>query len=168
MTENFEETKLEISDGHKVLFDFHVRYLDGKLFWQTVKDFDTNCRTLPTSWLFEMEIQKVPLDGNVSIPIILKRSDTQNKPVNAYVTIRLYDVNGFRFFDDLISFGRQYVKPGEEIKENIVGTLRLLEKRKLFNEEIRVTVVITIRSCHSRIVTNTLSPVRKRKLCSMM
>ncbi|GBN99802.1 hypothetical protein AVEN_200444-1 [Araneus ventricosus] len=168
MAENFKEAKQEMSDGHQVVFNFHVHHLDGKLLWQTVKDYDTDCRALPTSWLFEMHLQQVPINGNVSIPVTLKRNDTANRPVNAYVTIGFTDPNCSSFFDDVISFGRRYVKPGEEIQENIVLYIRLPEKRKLFNEDLLVTVAIRIRSCHSGSISNPLSPDKKRKLCSMM
>ncbi|GBM59217.1 hypothetical protein AVEN_202440-1 [Araneus ventricosus] len=153
-----------------MLYEFYVNYLAVKLSWPFKRDYQTNCRVLPTSWLVQMTFQRVTVSGEVSIPIVLRRIDSIDSPVGAYIRVAITDDDGQTTFLGPRSFGRRRMLPGDEVQENLAGILSLPQIRASFNEEIFVSVVISVVHCHSDTTDSatSLGNDENRVLCSKM
>ncbi|KAF8785117.1 uncharacterized protein LOC129958928 [Argiope bruennichi] len=145
----FEIKEEEICQGHTVCYDFSVNNLSAKQTWLFKKTFQTDCKILPTSWLFEMLFQYLPDNGNASCYLTVSRNDTIDIPVKAFIWLRFSTANGQPFFILPKILTSYRMLPNDEIKESIVEILPFPEVGTSLNQELIVAVVIRIRHCHS-------------------
>ncbi|GBL85847.1 hypothetical protein AVEN_63177-1 [Araneus ventricosus] len=143
---------VEIPNGHKVLFKLKVYRLDVVKRTFDPLEYNTQCRTIPTSWEIELKYERVQeVYGTYTFSVKLRRNDTSEHRVKASLYVSFYDV------DDEPAF-----KPISAIKDRMVhddglqgpldGELQCTSDNilpALLREVVAVEVCIRIQNCHT-------------------
>ncbi|GBN03907.1 hypothetical protein AVEN_221704-1 [Araneus ventricosus] len=134
----------EIEDGHKIIYDVNLHRLDDIQRTYCPLQYQTRCRTIPTSWKIELKCERVP-DENSSytFSMMLKRLDLSDHRVYASFSVSIFDVSGMPIYpplerDDRMVHDDELEATIDDFVPSDIGDL------------VNVTVTIIIKRCHDR------------------
>ncbi|GBM38735.1 Dynein assembly factor 3, axonemal [Araneus ventricosus] len=136
--------KEEIEDGHKIIYDINFHHLDDIQRTYYPLHYQTQCRTIPTSWKIELMCKRVADEnGPYAFSMTLKRLDPSDHRVYASFSVSIFDVSGMPIYPPLERDDRMV--HDDELK----ATLDDFESSEIA-DIVSVTVTIIIKRCHER------------------
>ncbi|KAF8791094.1 hypothetical protein HNY73_006021 [Argiope bruennichi] len=131
-------------DGHKIVHLFKVNRLDVTEKSFNPLEYDTQCPIIPSSWLLEMDCERMEVDGDSFIfSIKLKRKDSSNHRVKASFSVLFCDANGGALLHPISSTkGRMICE--DELQSSLDNILP-----SALVEVACVEVTIIIQNCHA-------------------
>ncbi|CAL1293824.1 unnamed protein product [Larinioides sclopetarius] len=141
------------SDSHILHYKLSVDNLCSKEPWIFREEFQNKCPPWSSSWLCEMLFVKVADNGQASIPITLRRTDSANDPVTVRIIPIIRDDTSRIVFKALL-IERQGIRGGEVLKETLFSTVPFLEQRAYLNRKLFVNFFIHVFHCDRPIKIN--------------
>ncbi|GBN20554.1 hypothetical protein AVEN_66600-1 [Araneus ventricosus] len=142
--------EVETSEMSQVHHTIHANNLSAAQNWMFSQDYKTKSKILQTSWRYEMTFDQVPETGNVSCSINLKRTDSENRPVNAVFRISFSHYN-HRLPLYTQTFNKDSMLHGDELQKYIAEIIPYPKLIRLLEQVIIIDVFIFVRVCHSEI-----------------
>ncbi|GBM91903.1 hypothetical protein AVEN_215755-1 [Araneus ventricosus] len=134
-------------NGHEILYNFSLCNAAAlQEEWSFTQDYRAPCQISPTSWKFQMTLERVPKTLLVSGSAKLKRNDSLNVAVGVFLQLRI----NHHMFKDYFPFPgvNKEILSGEEICVNICNIVPNSFYEYLLYQELSVCVSIYVKNCH--------------------
>ncbi|GBL85848.1 hypothetical protein AVEN_63178-1 [Araneus ventricosus] len=134
----------QVSDGHKIIYKFKVYRLDFIERTFHPLEYNTQCRTIPTSWKMELKCERVSeVYDSYTFSIKLKRKDSSNHRVKASLYVSFYDVDGTPALYP-ISSSKDRMVHDDELHGTFYNILP-----SVLSKLVAVEVAIAVKKCHT-------------------
>ncbi|KAF8763668.1 hypothetical protein HNY73_021826 [Argiope bruennichi] len=145
--ELFRTDQQQQVNGHDICYNLALINLASlQDDWTFRKYYFTPCQSLPTSWRFQLTLQRVPGSEEVSGYATLIRNDSINIPVNAHFVVTFYYMNYSADYVPRTNIDRRMVPT--DVKSIYMYSIVPSEFRPILHQQLLVRVLITIRNCH--------------------